>query len=94
MTDKILPHRSTGGSSEEEAVSDLDLTNVCYCACAYYFILLYIDGVFVCPLPLSPPRHTVVYPGERGRWKERLGGFQQGSGGAWFVCLIFAWIFR
>ena len=33
MTEKILPHRSTGGlggSSEEGAVPDLDLTNVCF----------------------------------------------------------------
>ena len=29
MTDKVLLHRSTGGSSEEDAVPDLDLTNVC-----------------------------------------------------------------
>lgn len=32
MTEKSLPHRTTGGlggSSEEEAVPDLDLTNVC-----------------------------------------------------------------
>lgn len=34
MTDKILPHRSTGGSSEEDAVPDLDLTNVCDYLCA------------------------------------------------------------
>lgn len=34
MTDKTLPHRSTGGSLGEDAVPDLDLTNVCDYFCA------------------------------------------------------------
>ena len=71
MTEKVLPHRSTGGSSEEDAVPDLDLTNVCYCAHLYifffplYYSVLNTFGALSVPFRFLP-WHTIAYTRERG----------------------------